>query len=65
MDTEAIFFFVCRFGCLHIGLYMLLQVPEEAREIGFPGLVLIDNCEASDMSAGNQIQILWENSRCS
>ena len=36
-----------------VGMYMCVQVPTEARSVGFSGAGILTGCETADMGAGN------------
>lgn len=44
-------------------MYTSMQVPEGARGIGSPGAGVRDTCKLPVIGAGNQIWVLYKNSR--
>lgn len=48
---------------MHIVIYMLVQVPLDARGVGFTGTAFTDDCELPGKGTEKWTQVLWKNSR--
>lgn len=53
------------YTCMHVCIYVYMQMPTEVRGIESPGARVIGSCEEPDMYAGNQTQVLFKSQLCS
>lgn len=51
---------MCAHACVRVHMYMWVQVPVEATNIGPPGAVVTCACEQLGMDAGNQTWVLLQ-----